>query len=114
MSAKTDPKDEITEQLRQMIVARVSTAQETDDAEALLTALSFQSTSCPERHIWIDTDLAGISLDLEDWNIEEEWDNAVAHINVTSLVEVVNITETWLSGVKLAELLLSHEHLETF
>lgn len=84
MSIKTDPKDEITEQLRQMITSKVPMAQETDEAEALLSALSFQSTSCPERHIWIETDLEGISLDLEDWNSEGEWDNAVTRLKVSN------------------------------
>lgn len=107
-----DPKDEITEQLRQMIVSKVPMAQETDDAEALLCALSFQSASYPERHIWLDTDSEGISMDLEDWNVESEWDNAVARIKVASLAEATDIAQAWLSGINLDKLLLSRERLE--
>jgi hypothetical protein len=111
MPVKTDPKDEITERLRQMVTSKVPMAQETDEAEALLSALSFQSTSYPERHIWIDTDLEEISIDLEDWNIEGEWDNAVARLKVESLPEAVDIAQAWLSGVNLDKLLLGRRQL---
>ncbi len=76
-------------------------ARETDDAAASLTTLSFQSDIFPERRVWIDTDLEGIGLDLEDWNIKAEWDNAVARIKAQSLAEVVEITQLWLSGANL-------------
>ncbi|NEP51522.1 MAG: hypothetical protein F6K65_23065, partial [Moorea sp. SIO3C2] len=63
--------------------------------------LSFQSINYPERHIWIDTDGDGIAIDLEDWQDEREWDNAVARITVEATAEVVDIVKTWLSGEKL-------------
>ncbi len=37
----------------------------------------------------------------EDWNIGAEWDNAVARVKAQSLVEVVEITQLWLSGANL-------------
>ena len=101
MTIRTDQKNNVTEQLRQMIGHKAPGARETDDAEASLTTLSFQSDIHPERHVWIDTDLEGIGLDLEDWNIEAEWDNAVARVKAQSLAEVVEITQLWLSGANL-------------
>lgn len=101
MTLRTDPKDDITETLRQMIGEIIPIAYETDRAEACLSTLSFQSINYPERHIWIDTDGDGIAIDLEDWQDEREWDNAVARITVEATAEVVDIVKTWLSGEKL-------------
>jgi len=49
---------------------------------------------------------------LEDWNIEGEWDNAVAHLKVESLSEAADIARAWLSGVNLDKLLLGRKQLE--
>ena len=96
-------KDKITEKLRQLIINQIPMVQETDDAEALLTALSFQSKLYPTRHVWVDTNLDGIiAIDLEDWGIEDEWDNAVARVKMNSLMEVVEIMQLWLSGADLS------------
>lgn len=73
--------------------------KETDRADSGLTTLSFQSTSHSQRHVWIDTDLAGeISIDLEDWTNHNKWDNSVANVTTqdTNLCAVVAIT--WLRG----------------
>lgn len=101
MTLRTDPKNDITETLRQMIGEIIPTAYETNRAEACLSTLSFQSLNYPERHIWIDTDGDGIAIDLEDWQDEREWDNAVARITVEDTTEVIDIVKTWLSGKKL-------------
>ncbi|MDM8528274.1 hypothetical protein QUF58_08670 [Anaerolineales bacterium HSG24] len=96
------PKDKTTEKLRQMIIYQIPIAHETDEAEALLTALSFQSQLYPVRHVWIDTDLGGIiGMDLEDWTYQDEWDNAVARIKVDTLADAVEIIQVWLSGANL-------------
>jgi hypothetical protein len=77
--------DQSTELLRHLILQRVPAAEEKDGAAALTCALSFQSLSDPDRHVWIDTDLGGpgiepggIGVDLEGWSILGEWDDAVA------------------------------------
>lgn len=99
----TDPKNEITEKIRQFIAKEISEASETDRAEASVCTLSFQSKAYPERHIWIDTASEDIRIDLEDWQDESEWDNAVARITVESIEEVVDIVKTWLLGENLAQ-----------
>ena len=101
MAVRSEPKNEITEAIRQKVGRIVPEIQETDRAESGLCTLSFQSTAYPERHIWLDTDLNGIGIDLEDWNIEEEWDNAVARVKVYSLEDAVEIIQIWLSGGQL-------------
>lgn len=103
------PKDEITKRLRQVIQRQIFLACETDDAEAFLSALSFQSKLYPERYIWIDTDFDGIGIDLEDLSLEDEeheegeWDDAVARLKARSLEEAVEITSLWLSGANLSD-----------
>jgi hypothetical protein len=52
----------------------------------------------PERHVWIDTDDHQIKLDLEDWQNEEQWDNAIARITVESLEFAVDVVQTWLAN----------------
>ena len=101
MKLRSDAKNELTDRLRQEIGHRVTEALETDNAKIGLCTLSFQSTAYPERHVWVDTDLDGIGIDLEDWNIEEEWDNAVARIRVDSLEDAVEIIQIWFSGGQL-------------
>ncbi len=96
-------KDEVSKRLRQMIKHETALASETDEAEALLCALSFQSTLMPERHVWIDTNLDGIGIDLEDRLIDDEWDNAYARVKVLSLKNAAHITQVWLSGGDLLE-----------
>ncbi len=97
MSHQLMPKDELTEKLRNLIVNQVPNAKETNNAEAFLSTLSFQSIICPERHVWIDTDLDGIGVDLEDWSVEGEWDNAVARVKLDSLDAAKELVQTWLS-----------------
>ena len=101
MAVRNETKNEITEAIRQKVGRIVPEIEETDRAESGLCTLSFQSTACPERHIWLDTDLNGIGIDLEDWNIEEQWDNAVARVKVDSPEEAVEIIQIWLSGGQL-------------
>lgn len=98
MNQQTASKNDLTETLRQLLKSQLSKAVETDRAETCSCTLSFQSTVCPERHVWIDTDLDGIGIDLEDWNTESEWDNAVARIRANSLEDAVEIVQTWLQG----------------
>ena len=77
-------KDEQTLGLRQKILSGIVQAQETDRADSGLCTLSFQSTEYPERHAWVDTDGEFIAIDLEDWRDENEWDNAIARVSVSS------------------------------
>jgi hypothetical protein len=97
-------KDEPTEALKQAILRSVPEAKETGRAEAGLTTLSFQSLLVPERHVWIDTDLDGIRLELEDWGFEETWDNAVAHIPVQTPEAAVLVSRAWLTGEALEDI----------
>jgi len=101
MLLRTDKKDELTERLRQMIGRNTPESYETDRAETCLSTLSFQSKAYPEKHVWIDTDLNGIAIDLEDWEMSTEWDNAIVRIKVESLEEATEIIQIWLSGGKL-------------
>ena len=103
MSSEQSVKNVLTEQIRQGIKNHVSTAQETDEAEAGSDALSFQSTVCPERHVWIDTSVEGIGVDLEDWDSDDEWDNAVARVLGSSPDETVELVQIWLSGANLED-----------
>ena len=95
---RTDQKDDITEKIRQLIAKNILEARENNRAELSLSTLSFQSTVQPERQVWLDTDLDGIGIDLEDWTDQTEWDNAVARITVESPEEVIEIVKIWLSG----------------
>ena len=94
-------KDEVTEQLRQMINRRVPDTQETNRAEASLCTLSFQSLTHPERHVWLEVDAAGAAIDLEDWTIASEADNAIVRTVVESFEEAIEILQVWLSGANL-------------
>lgn len=104
MNLRTESKDEITQQLRQLIGQHRLIALETDRAAANTCTLSFQSVAYPERHVWIDTNLDGIEIDLEDWHDETEWDNAVAHFTVDSIQAATVIVKHWLLGGKPASL----------
>src|SRR5947209_7834642 len=97
--------DPIAEELREMIRQYAPSACETDRAEALTCTLSYQSITHPERHVWIDTDLrgpgiepGGIGMDLEDWTVPGEWDNAVARVRVHTVQEASILVERWLGG----------------
>ena len=100
MNTQFGQKDTLTEQLRQLITYHVSEASETNRAEASLTALSLQSLSLPERHVWIEVDMNGASIDLEDLATE---DDLVKSIDVDSFTEVLEILHAWLSGATLEE-----------
>jgi len=97
------PKDRVTEQLRKKIKGQFAWVRETEEAETSLCALSFQSTTHPERHVWIDTDLDGIGLDLEDWQRNDDGDDAVARVKATSINAAADIVGVWLSGARLSE-----------
>jgi hypothetical protein len=99
MALRTNHKDNLTEHLLRKIEKEVPGVRETTDADALLGALSLQSTLHPERRVWLETDADdGFPVDLENWNDETEWDNAVARVKVNTLDEVVTLVKTWLSG----------------
>src|ERR1700719_1820767 len=96
-------KDERTERLRQAIGLNTPAASEDQRAEAGLTILSFRSACQDERHVWIDTDLAGrLVIDLEDWNYEATWDNSVAHLGALD-DDVPAIVQAWLTGATVEE-----------
>lgn len=91
-------KDERTELVRAMLKS-CDELRETDRADSGLTTLSFQSVSHSQRHVWIDTDLAGdISIDLEDWTDNENWDNSVANVTTHNLEEAASTAIAWLRG----------------
>jgi hypothetical protein len=97
-------KDDRTERLRQEVTL-LGQAIEDDRAEAGLTTLSFGSAICPERHVWLDTDLSGVlAIDLEDWSVEEEWDNAVTRLDATEET-APDIVRAWLTGSSVDECL---------
>ena len=91
-------KDAPTEQLRQLILSAPVGICETSRAEATLSALSFQSLTYPNRHAWVEVDTKGASIDLEDFRLDDEWDNAVARTDVDSLAEAADMLRVWLSG----------------
>lgn len=96
--------------MRQSIVRIAPAALEDQRAESGLTTLSFQSASYPERHIWIDTDLAGeLVIDLEDWNYQASWDNSVAHLEVTD-ENVPAIVQLWLTGATADDCIRLRKH----
>ena len=101
MSLTTNTKDTFTTKIRQVILQNISVAAETDRAEESLCNLSFQSKTHPARQIWIDTDNDEIAIDLEDWDNETEWDNAVARFTVDSLEELIELMKIWLEGYNL-------------
>lgn len=96
-------KDDRTSQLRQQIGLGAPAAIEDERAESGLTVLSYRSDCKPERHIWIDTDLAGkLVIDLEDWSDETTWDNSVADLEVPDY-RVPVIVQAWLTGATVQE-----------
>ena len=69
----------------------------TEEERTIVELLHSQpSTLYPQKHVWIDTDLEGISIDLEDRAIEGEWDNAVARLTVQTFTEAAGIVHAWL------------------
>jgi hypothetical protein len=103
MSLHHGPKDQTTEEIRQLIKQSVPEADETDRAAASLCSLSFQSNRYPERHVWLDTGEMILQIDLEDWQNGKEWDNAIARVTVESVKEAIALTQAWLSGSRLEE-----------
>ena len=95
-------KDRIAEDLRDAILDGCELIRETERADLLLVALSFQSKAMPERHVWIDTDVGdkgeSYSIDLEDWTYEGSWDNAVATVETKSESLARDIARSWLCG----------------
>jgi hypothetical protein len=99
-------KDYQTEHVRSKMAIEVLDASETSRADAGSTTLSFQSKSHPNRHIWIDTDLAGETIvDLEDWDYGGTWDNSVAHLAAAEADTVIRIVQAWFSGCTVDECL---------
>ena len=91
-------KNERTERLQQAIAESAPAAIEDQRAEAGLTVLSLRSASQDERHVWIDTDLAGqLVIDLEDWKYQVTWDNSVDHLEASD-EDVPGIVQAWLTG----------------
>lgn len=95
-------KDLFTTRLRDEILATAPEAQETDRADAMIITLSFRSKTLPQRHVWIDTytDDQGstVSVDLEDWDQAETFDNSVGTVTLTDLVLISELVAAWLSG----------------
>ena len=91
------PKDRKTEILRSLIREKLPQVIETNRAEADLCALSFQSAIKKERHVWISTYIDDkFEIDLEDWNISDEWDNAVERKTLYSVEDCLKIIQDWL------------------
>jgi hypothetical protein len=96
-------KDDRTERLRQAITQTAPAAIEDSRAEAGLTILSLRSASQEDRHVRIDTDLAGqLVIDLEDWSSEATWDNSIAHLRAFD-DDVPGIVQAWLTGANVQE-----------
>lgn len=103
---KRTPKNGIADVLRGLILQDISHAHETDRAEADLNALSFQSTSKKNRHIWISifSDAQKpIVIDLEDWDYKDTWDNSIACVEVSTYKTASAVCKAWLSGANASE-----------
>lgn len=100
---KVIQKAALLEQIKDAVLRKLPEAHETDNAEADLLALTLQSASHSERHVWIDLyeGESVINVDLEDWDTGSEWDHAVKRSTVTSMQEAVDIVVNWLSGKNL-------------
>ena len=91
-------KDDETESLRRQVLASPD-VEETGRADCGLTTLSFHSMRVPNRHVWVDTDLADeLVIDLEDWLNGERWDSAVEHLVAPDIETSGTIIIAWLSG----------------
>lgn len=97
-------KDDVTEEIRQLIRASIASASENDDADALLNALSYQSLRYPQRHVWIEVEPKNITLDLEDWDSADTWDNTVIEVSIESKTTAIEIMQAWLTGTTMAHL----------
>jgi len=99
MNITKDPK---TQALREQVMAEADFLIETERADALLIALSFQSLVRPERHVWIDTKGGDggdeVSADLEDWTHQDSWDNAVATVDAKDDSVIRDVVRAWLRG----------------
>lgn len=99
MYIKNEEKDLLTQELRVLIANKTASASETETASLSPSNLSFQSTQKPERSVWIDVfNTHSITIDLEDWNNEAEWDNAIARVSVKTKEEAVQLVCDWLDG----------------
>ena len=94
-------KDGFTETLRQQILITIPQAEETDRADTSLCTLSFQSKLHAQRHAWIDTDEEIIKIDLENWQDENEWDNAIARVTLESTEIAIDLLQDWFTGSNL-------------
>lgn len=93
----TIPKAKRLEQLRH-ILKDTAEICETARAEPDLLALSFQSITYPERHVWVYTrEEDKIDIDLEDWYVEGEWDHTVSRKVAYSPDEAADIICEWLA-----------------
>jgi hypothetical protein len=102
-SPQLSQKDARTEKLRQAVAHLAPEAVEDDRAACGLTTLSFSSTVHADRHIWLDTDLAGsLIIDLEDWTYKGSWDNSLAHIEASDEA-TPSIIRAWLVGATVDE-----------
>ena len=97
-------KDDVTEEIHQLIRASIASASETDDADALLNALSYQSLRYPQRHVWIEVEPKKITLDLEDWDSADTWDNTVIEVSIESKATAIELVQAWLTGTSMAHL----------
>jgi hypothetical protein len=96
-------KDYSTEALRRKVLVSNGIV-ETEYADWGLTTLSFQSLHIPNRHVWVDTDpCPQLVVDLEDWLIDEAWDNSVAHFTSPDLEIIARIIINWLNGSTIDE-----------
>src|SRR5689334_19866413 len=95
-------KDPLTHTLRQEIMTNTTFLVETERADELLSTLTFQSLLQSNRHVWIDTDMResvdAITIELEDWNVEETWDHTVAVIDTTDFAIACQVVVAWLRG----------------
>ena len=94
----THAKPESTEELRRAVLTSTDVV-ETDRADSGLTTVSFQSVKLPSRHVWVDTDLAGVMVaDLEEWANASTWDNSIAHLTAPTISILSAIVLAWLHG----------------
>ena len=110
----SDDKDEATAELRALLRAAHDLREVAERAEAGLTTLAFAGVAHPQRNVWIDTDLAGrIAIDLEDFAVAGEWDNAVARVAADDAAAAVATVRAWLGGADVdAAIAAAHGHVQ--
>ena len=102
MNPNVSHKDDFTKSLRDLITANGIGCIETAWAEADLTALSFKGIQSPKKCAWVSTydhHIHGISIDLEQCDLEDQSPTKVKIVLVLNINEVIPILSEWFSKI---------------